>query len=137
MEVAIVMALTLGIVGLLVHRLRERRSDRRGEETVDSDEPNDAVPGTRLDEVKDTFPVLPEDERMLLTDEDLVIHMLEGNGGQLRQRKIVDETEWSKSKVSRLLSAMEEEARIEKISYGRENVIALPEAVPLEEQPGE
>lgn len=61
----------------------------------------------------------------LLTDEDRVIRMLESSGGRIRQMAIVEQTDWSKSKVSRLLTAMEEQGMIEKISVGRENVIEL------------
>lgn len=64
----------------------------------------------------------------ILTDEERVLRMLEENGGQVRQQRIVSGTEWSKSKVSRLLSRMAEEGAIRKITLGRENVIRLPEA---------
>lgn len=60
-----------------------------------------------------------------MTDEHRVLQMLESNGGQLRQSTIVDNTEWSKSKISRLLSKMEDQSQIEKISHGRENIIVL------------
>jgi uncharacterized membrane protein len=61
----------------------------------------------------------------LLTDEDRVVSMLEDNGGRMKQVNIVDETGWSKSKVSMLLSEMEEEGTISKLRVGRENVISL------------
>ncbi|MGM0592200.1 MAG: helix-turn-helix transcriptional regulator, partial [Halobacteriota archaeon] len=62
----------------------------------------------------------------VISDDDRVINLLRQNEGQLRQGTIVSETQWSKSKVSRLLSRMDEEGQIVKISVGRENVIALP-----------
>jgi uncharacterized membrane protein len=61
----------------------------------------------------------------LLTDEDRVLHLLDRHGGRMKQSAIVEETEWSKAKVSRLLSAMDDEDAIEKLSLGRENVISL------------
>ena len=61
----------------------------------------------------------------LLTDEDKVIRILEKNGGKMKQAEIVNETDWSKSKVSMLLSNMEEEGKISKLRLGRENVIEL------------
>ncbi|SDM35327.1 hypothetical protein SAMN04487949_1380 [Halogranum gelatinilyticum] len=61
----------------------------------------------------------------LLTDEDRVVSMLEDNGGRMKQVNIVDETGWSKSKVSMLLSEMEEAGTISKLRVGRENVISL------------
>jgi len=54
-----------------------------------------------------------------------VLSMLEGNGGRMKQVDIVDETGWSKSKVSMLLSDMEEEGEISKLRVGRENIISL------------
>ena len=60
-----------------------------------------------------------------ISDEHRVQQLLEDNGGRMKQTGIVDETEWSKSKVSMLLSEMEEEGTIRKIQVGRENIIAL------------
>jgi len=76
----------------------------------------------------------------LLSDEDRVLRLLEENGGRMRQVSIVEETEWSKSKVSMLLSEMEDEGAISKLRVGRENIISLageePEAAgsPFEEE---
>ncbi len=75
----------------------------------------------------------------LLTDEDRVIKLIRENGGRMKQVNIVEETGWSKSKVSMLLSDMEEEGTISKLRVGRENIISLegfePEATksPFEE----
>jgi uncharacterized membrane protein len=41
------------------------------------------------------------------------------------QKDITEATEWSASKVSRLLSKMDEEGLVRKITLGRENVIQL------------
>jgi hypothetical protein len=65
----------------------------------------------------------PEPE--LLTDEDRVVQLIEDHGGRMKQVNIVDETGWSKSKVSMLLSDMEEEGAISKLRVGRENIISL------------
>jgi len=61
----------------------------------------------------------------LLNDEDRVIKLLEDNGGRMKQVDIVETTEWSKSKVSMLLSDMEEAGDISKLRVGRENIISL------------
>ena len=80
---------------------------------------------------------VPDDE--LLTDEDRVVRLIRENGGRMKQVNIVEETGWSKSKVSMLLSDMEEEGTISKLRVGRENIISLegfePEATksPFEE----
>ncbi|WP_335999241.1 helix-turn-helix transcriptional regulator [Halorientalis halophila] len=64
-------------------------------------------------------------EEELLSDEDRVISLLEENGGRMKQATIVDETGWSKSKVSMLLSDMAEAEDISKLRVGRENIISL------------
>ncbi|MFC6836742.1 helix-turn-helix transcriptional regulator [Halomarina ordinaria] len=61
-----------------------------------------------------------------LTNEDRIMQLLDEGGGRLRQADIVERTDWSKSKVSRLLSRMEENGEVRKISIGRENLIARP-----------
>ncbi len=66
---------------------------------------------------------IAEDE--LLTDEDRVINLISKNGGRMKQVNIVEETGWSKSKVSMLLSDMEADGTISKLRVGRENIISL------------
>jgi uncharacterized membrane protein len=56
-----------------------------------------------------------------------VEHLLEQNGGRMRQADIVSETGWSDAKVSQLLSAMADEDRIDKLRLGRENLISFPD----------
>jgi hypothetical protein len=63
----------------------------------------------------------------LLSDEERVEHLLEQNGGRMKQATIVQETGWSDAKVSQLLSAMADEDRINKLRLGRENLISLPD----------
>ncbi|MFC7204799.1 helix-turn-helix transcriptional regulator [Haloferax namakaokahaiae] len=63
----------------------------------------------------------------LLSDEERVEHMLEQNGGRMKQATIVKETGWSDAKVSQLLSSMADEERVEKLRLGRENLISLPD----------
>lgn len=62
-----------------------------------------------------------------LSDEGRVVQVLVKNGGRIKQHRITDETGWSKSKVSRILSRMCDDGTVEKITVGRENVITLPE----------
>ncbi len=68
-------------------------------------------------------PAVPDEE--LLTDEARVRSLLEENGGRMKQVRIVEETGWSKSKVSMLLSDMEDEGELSKLRVGRENIISL------------
>ena len=60
--------------------------------------------------------------------EDEVFNVIHEHGGQMRQADLVDETEWSKATVSRLLSTLEDEGRVEKIRVGRGNVVRLTDA---------
>jgi len=66
----------------------------------------------------------PEAEEFL-DDSDRVVRLLEENGGRMKQVDIVERTEWSKSKVSMLLSDMEDDGEISKLRVGRENIISL------------
>ncbi|WP_018258418.1 helix-turn-helix transcriptional regulator [Halomicrobium katesii] len=67
----------------------------------------------------------PIPDAELLSDSDRVVKLLESNGGRMKQVNIVEETDWSKSKVSMLLSDMEEDGEISKLRVGRENIISL------------
>jgi uncharacterized membrane protein len=74
-----------------------------------------------------------------VSDADCVIELLEEHDGRMKQTHIVEETDWSKSKVSMLLSEMEDDGEISKLRVGRENIVSLsgkePEAAgsPFEE----
>ena len=68
-----------------------------------------------------------EIDEELLSDEERVLRLLEGNGGRMKQANIVTETGWSNAKVSQLLSGMHEDEEIQKLRIGRENLIALPD----------
>lgn len=63
----------------------------------------------------------------LLSDGERVEHLIQRNGGRMRQGDIVSETGWSDAKVSQLLSRLDDEGRIEKLRLGRENLISLAE----------
>ena len=59
------------------------------------------------------------------TDADRVLKLLRENGGRLPQGEIIERTGWSKSKVSRLLSKMEDRKQVSKINIGRKNIVIL------------
>ncbi|WP_436927466.1 DUF7343 domain-containing protein [Halosimplex amylolyticum] len=65
-----------------------------------------------------------------LSDEEVVFTLLDDHDGRMRQAALVQETEWSKSKVSRVLSAMESDDAIVKVDVGRGNVVMRPEDLP-------
>ncbi|ELZ02848.1 helix-turn-helix transcriptional regulator [Natrialba asiatica] len=109
----------------------EQNSERRSAGSVGATEPE-----TEAD--PNAAPMALSEEE-LLTDEDRVVKLIQENGGRMKQVNIVDETGWSKSKVSMLLSEMEDDGTISKLRVGRENIISLdgfePEATksPFEE----
>jgi uncharacterized membrane protein len=67
----------------------------------------------------------PTPQPEIKSDSDRVIDLLQSNGGRMKQVNIVDQTDWSKSKVSMLLSDMEEDGDITKLRVGRENIVSL------------
>ncbi|QLD89433.1 helix-turn-helix domain-containing protein [Natronomonas salina] len=75
-------------------------------------------------------------DRFVDTKEGEILQILREHDGQMRQTDLVDETEWSKATVSRLLSTLEDEGRVEKIRVGRGNVVRLvgPDAPPTGER---
>ncbi|MEF8782968.1 MAG: hypothetical protein V5A39_08080 [Haloarculaceae archaeon] len=93
--------------------------------TADESPTKDATAEPETDEsVEEEGPDIDEE---LLSDEERVEHLLERNGGRMKQANIVNETGWSNAKVSQLLSSMEEEGRIDKLRIGRENLISFPD----------
>jgi hypothetical protein len=121
-------AFVLLIIGVVVFgaiRLRRRWRGRFGGPASAPDDGGGADgTGNATDETPEaTANADPAPEP--LTDEDRVLALLRDHGGRMKQSKIVDETEWSKAKVSRLLSTMNDEETINKLSIGRENIISL------------
>ncbi|AFK20993.1 MarR family transcriptional regulator (plasmid) [Haloferax mediterranei ATCC 33500] len=82
------------------------------------------------DTVSDAETLTQPQVEELLDDEARVLKLLDESDGQLRQSAVVEGTGWSKSKVSRVLSQMDEEGVVKKINVGRENLIIRPENVP-------
>jgi hypothetical protein len=89
----------------------------------DDGDPAASTPAESHPEADTESPAVTPEET--ISDEDRVLNLLEENGGRMKQVTIVDETDWSKSKVSMLLSDMEEEDLISKLRVGRENIISL------------
>lgn len=91
-------------------------ADTDAEPTTDSEE---------MDATSEPSPRAEATEPMPMTDEDRVLALLRDHGGRMKQSQIVERTEWSKAKVSRLLSSMNDDGSVEKLSIGRENIISL------------
>ena len=64
-------------------------------------------------------------EEAVMTDSERVRQLIRQNGGRMKQSAIVDSVDWSKAKVSRLLTDLEEEGEITKLRLGRENLVCL------------
>lgn len=60
-----------------------------------------------------------------VSDRDRVRDLLRANDGQMKQSEIVDEVDWSKSKVSRVVAKLDEDGVVSKVRIGRENVVRL------------
>ncbi len=71
-------------------------------------------------------PAVPE----IRTDQERVLHLLETHSGITWQSHVVSETEWSKSKVSRVLSKMEANGTIRRYRIKRQKIVCLPGAEP-------
>ncbi|WP_170864756.1 helix-turn-helix transcriptional regulator [Halogranum amylolyticum] len=99
-----------------------RVTSNAGGATVDDPTSNGGTGGTTTVSTTDDSSVDTE----FVSDEDRILQILAENGGRLMQSRLVELTDWSKSKVSRRLSTLEEEGRIRKITLGRENMVALP-----------
>ncbi|MFB6073561.1 MAG: helix-turn-helix transcriptional regulator [Haloarculaceae archaeon] len=122
MLVAAVLLVALAGVVLTAWRTgaidRLRRGGSSEPASVGGDDPTGGAAAEAAEE-----PAVPDEE--LLSDSDRVVRLLEDNGGRMKQVRIVEETDWSKSKVSMLLSDMEDEGEISKLRVGRENIISL------------
>jgi hypothetical protein len=104
-----------------------RMSDDGGTEAGTTTPASDAGAGETADgsEGPDEGASHPIAEGEFLSDEERVVALLESQGGRMKQVDIVDQTDWSKSKVSMLLSDMESEGTVSKLRVGRENIVSL------------
>lgn len=117
-----IVAVAFLVVGSVVGYRRRRRGRIAEDSTqtpVVGDSSNTELNAKQEQELTANTAAVPEP----LTDEDRIQQLLDESGGRLRQSEIVSETDWSKSKVSRLLSRMEDDDQITKITVGRENLI--------------
>lgn len=85
-----------------------------------------AATGTNSEPSTDSE-LLPVPDDSVLTNEEYITQMLKHNGGRMKQHQIVDQSDWSKAKVSRVLTELAEDGHIRKIKVGRENIIEIPE----------
>jgi len=139
MFLAVVLLVGLGLAGVAVWRggVSElfggspRTSGSRAERTSGTDSKT-APAETETETATEPQPQSEPEQQVEpeLTDRELVLGILDDNDGQMKQARIVDETDWSKSKVSMVLSEMEEGGDISKLRVGRENIISLEGSEP-------
>ncbi|EMA39539.1 helix-turn-helix transcriptional regulator [Halococcus hamelinensis] len=120
--------LVIGVVvaGAYAMTRRDDESDGPGDGTAGAARAGTADPPGPSDEPDETT-VLADVDEELLSDEERVERLLAANDGRMKQASIVEATGWSNAKVSQLLSAMDEDGRVNKLRIGRENLISLPD----------
>jgi hypothetical protein len=63
----------------------------------------------------------------LLSNEERVLHLLEAEGGRLKQQQVAAELDWTDAKTSQVVSDLREAGDVESFRLGRENVLTLPD----------
>lgn len=63
----------------------------------------------------------------LMSPAERVLTALEARGGRMRQQELVEETGWTESKTSKVVTELREDGTIDAFRLGRENIISLPE----------
>lgn len=70
------------------------------------------------------------DHETMVSSEEQVLALLDTYDGRMRQQDVVAETGFSPATVSRLLSELEADGRIERLRKGREKIVVDPECLP-------
>lgn len=137
MEFVVAGVIALLVLGgaMLLHRSGDDvESDGDSAVIRNGSSPSGGEPGAPTAEVGSDVAQAPAFDAVSAgSDSARVIALLRTNSGQMRQSHIVDETGWSKSKVSMLLSEMEADGHIRKQRIGRENIITLTNGDSAEE----
>jgi len=115
----VILLVALGVGGALAWSISGRQSDERTESTETAETVSEAPTAGQQ------MPPTEETREAEQSDEERVLELLEENDGRMKQARIVEHTDWSKSKVSMLLSEMEADGAISKLRVGRENLISL------------
>ncbi|AEH35767.1 helix-turn-helix transcriptional regulator [Halopiger xanaduensis] len=85
-------------------------------ETPSSEAAPESIPASDVD---------PE----LLSNEEQVLRLVRDRGGRMKQQAVVEELGWTDAKTSKVVSGLREDDALESFRIGRENVLALPDAV--------
>ena len=132
--IALVVVVLLGAGSAIAYRAGAFRTTDDSDDKPDTTttEAETATPAEGV-ETPDTEPTPTAGEEItpgisdadLRSDDERIIVLLKKHGGRMKQVDIVSNTDWSKSKVSMLLSEMEEDGVISKLRVGRENIVSL------------
>ena len=101
----------------------DQGADESPDETAPSGPAEESTPTEGSTASEPGVDDLPEEA--MLTDEDRIRELLTQYGGRMKQADVTEETEWSKSTVSRKLSKMEEKGLITRVQVGRGNLVFL------------
>jgi uncharacterized membrane protein len=122
MQVGAVLVLLVSVGGGVAWYLGTSRQSGTGETVKTDSQVTESAPGASAVETGGERQMAVTEE---LSNEQRVRELLEANDGQMKQARVVENTDWSKSKVSMVLSEMESEGEISKLRVGRENLISL------------
>ncbi|MFQ5892420.1 MAG: helix-turn-helix transcriptional regulator [Candidatus Methanofastidiosia archaeon] len=67
----------------------------------------------------------PDVEKYFIGDERIVLELIRKAGGKIRQNDIVSESNFSKAKVSKILSELEKQGLVKKEKFKRTNIVTL------------
>lgn len=64
------------------------------------------------------------------SEAECVHRIVERKGGRVYQTDVVEATDWSKAKVSRILAEMEQNGAVDRFRLGRQKVVCYPQYLP-------
>jgi len=85
---------------------------------------------TRAGERPDDGGAPPAVDANVLTNGERVQRLLDEHDGRMLQSDMVEEADWSKATVSRVLSRMEEDGAVTRVDIGKGNLVARPDDEP-------
>jgi len=97
-----------------------------GGQTASTDASGGEATSAEADAEAETRSVADLPDDAVLTNEERVARLLDGNGGRMLQSDMVEAADWSKATVSRVLTRMEEAGEITRVDIGRGNLVARP-----------
>lgn len=123
--VAIPIALLSAVMGFGAAFLVMRRREKPQQPPIEVPAVPDRLFVPEITAPSEPQAIEPYDSGRFLSDEEKIIMFLEEAGGQMFQSDLVKKTDFSKSKLSMVLSDLKEKGTIIKIKKGKENLIRL------------